>query len=87
MVLLWLRDYWALTRCWFTDRDAQFNIRCDPDHSAEVAGLGDGDTKRQGVAAIMVSIAKRFELTLGMKEDDNLATLENPHNVRLMETH
>jgi len=77
-VSLWLRDYRALIRKWFVDPYYHFNIRYDSDFSAEEAGLDESGTSRpQGVSAIMVSIAKRFKLTLGLKEDDNLAAFEN----------
>ena len=75
-MFLWLRDYRALIRRWFTDVFCHFNIRCDSNHSAEAAGLEDSKSKPQGVSAIMVSIAKRHKLTVGLKEDNNLSTLE-----------
>jgi len=78
LAFLWLRDCRALIRHWFVDDFCHFNIRCDSDHSAEVAGLEEGGESRpQGVSAIMVSIAKRFKLAVGLKEGDNLAALEN----------
>jgi len=85
MILLWLSDYRCLILKWFVDDvykcliEYDGGLDSDDDLEQDPVRWKEG-SRPQGVTAIMVSIAKRFKLSIGMSEDDDLDTLEYPHN-------